>query len=179
MAPESKSTKSNPSETAPPGANDKNSEMLEDARQHLEGSLDTIKEILIGEHAREIQTKMGHLEERASRELVDVQNNTHRRFESLESFMRKELHHLREDVKKEQDERSKAIEQVSEEILRRYREIYVEIERTFTHLETRKPDRQFIGSLLMKMAAAFQAEPPGEIKHNVAEFKTKAMKKSG
>ena len=45
---------------------DKSIGALDEARQQIEGSLDTIKEILIGEHAREIHKRMNVLEERIS-----------------------------------------------------------------------------------------------------------------
>jgi len=223
MASEAKRSSSKLSEISPETSGEKHSQsnidILQSARQQFEGSLDTIKEILIGEHAREIRKKMDLLEERVSRELSNSQHDTNRRFDSLESFVRKEFLLLREDVKKEQEERSGSVDQVSgelknssksfdnkitqvnqllssrfsdlrdqmlneshslsEEIIRKYREIYSEIEKTSAHLEVQKPDRQFIAALLIKMAGALQVEPLGESNDNVTEFKTREIKKSG
>jgi len=185
--------------------------------QDLEGSLETIKEILVGEHSREIQKKLVQLDARLTRELAELQAQGAKRDQSLETFVLRELQALRDDFKVEQQERTKAMERVtselastfhlleqklgqasqtaaatfrelrelmmgqykelSEEIVSRHRVLSEEIEKAVAGLENRKPDRQLIATIMLRMAAALQSEPMSTTS-KVTELTPKAGKKS-
>jgi hypothetical protein len=76
--------------------------------QQLEGSLDTIKEILVGEYTREVHKRIDNLEERLTREAKNMQESTTRTLDLLESFMKGEMAVLRQDLSSEKSERTEA-----------------------------------------------------------------------
>jgi hypothetical protein len=90
--------------------------MASDNKSDLEGSLETIKEILIGEHSRTVQKKINQLEERILREMSVTEGKSSTRTELLEGFVRKELEVIREELTREHDERSKAFERAMAEL---------------------------------------------------------------
>lgn len=82
----------------------------------LEGSLDTIKEILVGEYTREVHKRIDQLEERTAREMKNSQESTTRMLDLLESFMKKEIEVLHGDLKSEKTERSELSKQAMTEL---------------------------------------------------------------
>lgn len=171
----------------------------EEVQRSLEGSLDTIKEILVGEHAKDIQKKLTLLEERLSRDLSNTQELASRKTDALEGFVRKELSLIREEIKLEQQERISGVDRctgefreltrgldhrliqsfqsmsthlgqirdqmldeshrLNEEFARTLRVVHEEIDQIFNELEARKPDRDLLATLFMKMAGALQTRP--------------------
>lgn len=186
--------------------------------EELEGSLETIKEILVGENTRDMIKRIKALEEKLGRELSTVQAQLAHRIESLETFIRKEILVVRDDLRSEKSERVGAVEQataeltrvsrgieqklgqanqsssqqfheareqlnhqsrsLAEEIVRSNQAIYSEIERVVTSLESRKPDRQLLAAIFLRMASALQATPEAQ-GEKVAELRRPELKKSG
>jgi hypothetical protein len=156
--------------------------MATSADTKLEGSLETIQEILVGEHSRVIQKRLSQLDEKLSRELASTQEKASGRTEMLEAFVRKELQTLREDLAREREERGRASQAaadearalreqmlrqhtaLTEELSRLQRSFSTELEGAAALLDSRKPDRNLVAKLLVSMAAAIQEEPSAESK---------------
>src|SRR5689334_21651331 len=93
-----------------------NVDLMDEARQQIEGSLDTIKEILSGEHAREIHKKMSVLEDRFARELSSIQTHNKQRLDFGEAFVKRDFVLIREDLRKEHEERASSFDHAMREV---------------------------------------------------------------
>jgi hypothetical protein len=60
---------------------------------------------------------------------------------------------------------------LADELIRNTRELYTEIERVAASIEARKPDRQFLAAMFVKLASALQAGPPGTETRRPPELK--------
>lgn len=79
------------------------------------GSLDQIRDILFGAQVREGEKRFLRLEERTLRELSEMREESRRRYEALESAIRKELEALSERLHAERDARLDAIDALGKE----------------------------------------------------------------
>jgi len=78
-------------------------------------SLDKVRDILFGNQIREVDKRFARLEERLIAELANVRDETRKRLDALESYVRQEVDSLTERLKKEQAERDMAVRSLSEE----------------------------------------------------------------
>ncbi|MCC5639594.1 hypothetical protein LC593_27975 [Nostoc sp. CHAB 5844] len=78
-------------------------------------SLDKVRDILFGNQIREVDKRLVRLEERLIAELVNVRDETRKRLDALESYVRQEVDSLTERLKKEQLERDVVVRSLSEE----------------------------------------------------------------
>jgi hypothetical protein len=187
--------------------------------EEFESSLETIKEILVGENTRDIIKKLAALDERTKRELTELQEQVMRRIDSLESFIRKEILLVHDDLRSEQSERTGAVHQtageltrvsealekklgqttqvasqqfqetreqlqtqsrsLADEIVRGNKALYTEIERLSASIEARKPDRQLLAAMFVRMASALQSPVSAGEEQKVTSLKSKELKKSG
>jgi len=80
------------------------------------GSIDKIRDILFGSQSRDFEKKVARLEERLTKESVDLRDEIKRRFDSLESYAKKELESLGDRLKTEQSERLEVLKELSREV---------------------------------------------------------------
>ena len=79
-------------------------------------NLEKIRDILFGAQVHDFEKRFARLEERLLKETSDARAETKKRFETLESFIRKEIEALGERLKSEQEERSDAVKEFSKEL---------------------------------------------------------------
>lgn len=80
------------------------------------GDLDKVRSILFGTQSREYERRFVHLEELVARELGALKEAVDRRFEDLESFVKKQNESLGKRITSEQQQRSDAEAKLSKEI---------------------------------------------------------------
>lgn len=76
-----------------------------DAEPAESRSLDKIRDILVGKHARDQEERLTRMEERLLQECRDLRQETDRRLEALESFTKKELGALGDRLRTEGETR--------------------------------------------------------------------------
>ncbi|MDF5723784.1 MAG: hypothetical protein PUP91_25640 [Rhizonema sp. PD37] len=72
-------------------------------------SLAKVRDILVGEQMREVEKHFTRLEERFVNECVSLRDETRKRLDSLEVYLRKEVESLTERLRNEQAERDEAV----------------------------------------------------------------------
>jgi len=68
-------------------------------------SLDKVRDILFGSHARSTEQQLSRLDKKVSKDVQDVRDEFKKRLESLEHYVKNELASLSERLKAEQGER--------------------------------------------------------------------------
>jgi hypothetical protein len=79
-------------------------------------SVDKIRDILIGNQMRDYERKFGFLEERLLKEMADLRDETSKRIDSIEVYIKKEVESLSDQLKAEQDIRSESDQKTSKEL---------------------------------------------------------------
>lgn len=79
-------------------------------------NLEKIRDILFGAQVHDFEKRFARLEERLLKETSDARAETKKRFDSLESFIRKELESLGDRLKSEQEERTEAVKEITREL---------------------------------------------------------------
>jgi DNA anti-recombination protein RmuC len=79
-------------------------------------NLEKIRDILFGAQVDDFEKKFARLEERLLKETADSRAETKKRFDSLESFIRKEVESLADRLRGEQEERMEAGKDLSREL---------------------------------------------------------------
>jgi DNA anti-recombination protein RmuC len=77
------------------------------------GNIDKIREILFGIQMRDYEKRFARLEERLLKESSDLREDTKRRFDSLELYIKHEMEALTDRLTTEQNARTEALEQLS------------------------------------------------------------------
>lgn len=80
------------------------------------GNVDKIRDILFGTQMRDYETRFARLEETLLKETADLRENSRRRFEQLETFVKKELEAMEARIKMERQERTENASQHSREM---------------------------------------------------------------
>ena len=80
------------------------------------GNIDKIREILFGVQMRDYEKRFSRLEERLLKESSDLRDETHRRFDALEMFVKNEFEALTERLQSEQRSRDEAVQNVSRDL---------------------------------------------------------------
>ncbi len=75
--------------------------------------IDKVRDILFGAQARQYEQKFNHIEELIQKEIANLRSETTKRTDSLETYVKKELDVLTDEVKTEQTERTESVEQLS------------------------------------------------------------------
>lgn len=107
---------------APPEAADGQFDQSQQARsegggQLVEGgNIDKIREILFGVQMRDYEKRFSRLEERLLKESADLRDDTRKRFEALESFVKSEFEALTDRVQGEQQTREESVQGLSREL---------------------------------------------------------------
>ncbi len=95
-----------------PGENEKQSEADSEVQQPDIGNIDKIREILFGGHIRDYEKRFMRVEERLTKESLDLREDTRRRFEALEQFIKTEFAALADRLQGEQRARDEAVQGV-------------------------------------------------------------------
>lgn len=82
---------------------------------HENNSLHKVRDILVGSQMREFEKKFSRLEERLIKECTDLRNETRKRLDSLETYIREEADALGVKTKNEQIKRDEALKAITEE----------------------------------------------------------------
>ena len=80
------------------------------------GNIDKIRDILFGSQMRDYERRFSRLEERLLKETADLRDETRRRFEAIESFIKQEIAALSDRVKSENQQRSQSNEEITREL---------------------------------------------------------------
>jgi hypothetical protein len=79
------------------------------------GSLDKIRDILFGTQVREYDKRFSRLEERLLKECTELREDTKKRMDALEVYIRQEVESIAEVVKKLQVDRDEALKELAQE----------------------------------------------------------------
>jgi len=101
-------------------------------------NVDRIREILFGTQQREFEKKLSRMEERLSTEVNNLREESKKRFDSLQSYLKDELEAVTERIKAEQDERSEKHAQISREL----KEFAKQTEKRISHLDEQADKHQ-------------------------------------
>jgi vacuolar-type H+-ATPase subunit I/STV1 len=109
-------------------------------------SVDKIREILFGNHKREFSRRLGELEESYRKELEAVRHEHRQRHDALETYLRREIDALADQVLSEQRQRAEQIRELTEEV----EKIRKTLEKRMDQLDedTRKAAKDFRQQLL-------------------------------
>jgi hypothetical protein len=80
------------------------------------GNIDKIRDILFGVQMRDYEKRFTRLEERLIKEANDLRDDTRKRFDALEQYVRQELESLNLLVSAEQNARGDAVESLSQNL---------------------------------------------------------------
>ncbi|GAB1539664.1 hypothetical protein NUACC21_23310 [Scytonema sp. NUACC21] len=78
-------------------------------------SLAKVREILFGNQMRELEKRFIRLEERLARECGELREETRKRLDSLETYVKNEVESLTERIKSEQGERGEVLKALAED----------------------------------------------------------------
>jgi hypothetical protein len=79
-------------------------------------NLEKVRDLLFGVQMRDYDRKFARLEERLSKDTGDLREDIRKRLASIEQLIRAEIEALSDRVKGEQDERSKAVKDLSRQL---------------------------------------------------------------
>lgn len=78
-----------------------------------DGNIDKIRDILFGSQSRDFERRFSRLEERISKDVADMRDETRKKLDSLEEFIKGEVRSLSERIAAEQSSRSDAVRDLS------------------------------------------------------------------
>ena len=79
------------------------------------GNIDKIRDILFGAQMRVYEKRFSRLEERLLKEATDLRDDTRKRFEALETFVKSEFEALTERLQTEQKTRDESVQSLARE----------------------------------------------------------------
>jgi DNA repair exonuclease SbcCD ATPase subunit len=79
------------------------------------GNLDKVRDILFGTQIRDYDKRFARLEERLVQECANLREDTRRRLDSLETYIKQEVESLTDWIKNQQAERDEAVEELAQE----------------------------------------------------------------
>jgi phage host-nuclease inhibitor protein Gam len=80
------------------------------------GNVDKIRDILFGSQMRDYESRFARLEETLIKETLEIRDTNRRRFDQLESYIKREFETVQTRFKSERDERSDSTAQQSREL---------------------------------------------------------------
>ncbi len=114
-------------------------------KQHLSSNnisensnLDKVREILFGNQTRDTEKRFTRLEERLIKELGNVRDETRKRLDALENYIKQEVDSLTERLKNEQSERDVQVKAVAEES----KNIIISLENKITQFDQQTTNSQ-------------------------------------
>jgi len=79
-------------------------------------SIDKVREILFGSQVRDFEKRMSDFENRLQQQVSVLSSDTRKRFDSLESYIKKEMASLIEQLETERDQRNKSLKALSKRL---------------------------------------------------------------
>jgi DNA anti-recombination protein RmuC len=101
-------------------------------------SLDKVRDILFGNQMREVEKRFARLEERLISESVNLREETKKRLDTIENYLKQELESLSERLKSEQEGRNDALITLTEDS----RKITTALEKKLTQFDTQVSNNQ-------------------------------------
>ena len=86
------------------------------AEAREEEGIDKVRDILFGAYVRQYEQKFKHLEDLIQKEIANLRSETTKSADTLETYVKKELEALSDQVKNEQTERAESAEEMSDKI---------------------------------------------------------------
>jgi hypothetical protein len=80
------------------------------------GNVDKIRDILFGSQMRDYESRFARLEETLIKETLEIRETNRRRFDQLESYIRKEFETVQTRIKSDRDDRTDGAAQQSREL---------------------------------------------------------------
>jgi len=80
------------------------------------GNVDQIRDILFGSQMKDYERKFSRLEERILKEVSRLKEDSNRRFDSLETFINREVELLSDKLKSEKNNRDNAVKELAVEL---------------------------------------------------------------
>ncbi|RCJ24485.1 hypothetical protein A6S26_18085 [Nostoc sp. ATCC 43529] len=97
------------------GANSANNELQFSNGISESRSLDKVREILVGNQIRDVEKRFIRLEERLMQEFTNVRDESKKRLDALENYVKQEVDSLTQRLKNEQKERDIQLKALAEE----------------------------------------------------------------
>lgn len=101
-------------------------------------NLDKVREILFGNQIRDTERRFTRLEERLIKELGNVRDETRKRLDALEIYIKQEVDSLTQRLKNEQTERDSQVKAVAEES----KNIIISLEKKITQFDEQSTNSQ-------------------------------------
>ena len=79
-------------------------------------NLEKVRDILFGAQMRDHDKRFARIEERLSKDLTDLRDETRKRIDSLEAYIKREAQSLAERLKTEQAQRAEAVKEIGQEL---------------------------------------------------------------
>ena len=79
-------------------------------------SIDKVREILFGSQVRDFEKRMSDFENRLEQQISVLSSDTRKRFDSLESYIKKEMASLIDQLETERDQRNKSLKALSKRL---------------------------------------------------------------
>jgi DNA anti-recombination protein RmuC len=80
------------------------------------GNIDKIRDILFGVQMRDYEKRFTRLEERLLKESADLRDDTHRRFDALETFVKSEFEAMTQRLQAEQRSRDESVQSLTSDL---------------------------------------------------------------
>jgi phage host-nuclease inhibitor protein Gam len=80
------------------------------------GNVDKIRDILFGSQMRDYESRFARLEETLIKETLEIRETNRRRFDQIESYIRKEFETVQTRIKSDRDDRTDSAAQQSREL---------------------------------------------------------------
>ncbi len=93
------------------------------AEAREEEGIDKVRDILFGAQVRQYEQKFKHLEDLIQKEIANLRSETMKSADTLETYVKKELEALSDQVKNEQTERAESAQELSDKIDRTVKSI--------------------------------------------------------
>lgn len=81
-----------------------------------DGNIDKIRDILFGSQARDFDRRFSRLEDRLVKEMSEMRDDTRKKLDALEDYIKSEVKSLTERLVKEQNERHDAAKELSSDL---------------------------------------------------------------
>jgi hypothetical protein len=101
-------------------------------------SLDKVRDILFGNQMKDVDRKLVRLEERLSKECSNLRDETRKRLDSLENYIKQEVGSLSDRLKAEQSEREIGVKSLAEE----HKNITMSLERKLAQFDEQNSSAQ-------------------------------------
>ncbi len=94
-------------------------------------NLDRVREILFGSQIRNYEKRLNRLEERLVKECATLRDDTRKRLDSLETYIKREVDLLADRLKSERAERDKTVEELAQD----FKDTIKSLEKKFAQLD--------------------------------------------